>query len=477
MMARKKASMWRFVVVAVVGLIVTAAASKPALATPEDTLEDMTPAAPADTTMPVGATPVAKVPEMSMPAKVAEAANPVQAEPLDLTPDPGIPVRITVEANTVEHPEAVKRTVYADAGAYTVLPSYERSREEEAAYLRNSSAPQMVEKGHFQNELCKQYHNCTQPPMVDEQAPPGWAPPGSISEARSEDIEARMKEALLMRWDSVSMEVLSHLEQQRQVCGVIAGLQPIADFVISSGTQKDINQATTLFELVCPRVKKIFPSATKNLDCKNLHAKTIEYSRQRHGLEMPLTADPKRVFEIGSCCNCTTTSGLYDTLKAKLEVKRLQLEDDVHALKQRTDPEQEPVVANPEIVEKLHTAGVRYYDHEGEQAKPGDVLRMKAVSQSTSQTAEATRQPPSLRRRSEEQQVITPDLYSSYVEGRRVKEPAQQDQQESRRSDDVADAEVEALRVEADQLDEAFNKETASFAQDSQKLTAAVSSF
>ena len=56
-----------------------------------------------------------------------------------------------------------------------------------------------------------------------------------------------MQSALLMRWSDFSANVLSDLEQQQQVCEVIADLQPIADFVIQSGSDGELGAATQLF--------------------------------------------------------------------------------------------------------------------------------------------------------------------------------------------------------------------------------------
>jgi hypothetical protein len=284
------------------------------------------------------------------------------------------PVRIYIEPRTekVDNPE-VSDALLKDL---PIQPTYEKSREEKAQYLRSSEIPKMVDTGFFQTELCKKWHNCTRPAPVDEHARPQKVSPGHISMVHREELEARMQSALLMRWDTVEANALSDLEAQRQVCKIIAGLQPIADLVVQSGSDEDIEEATGIFAVVCPRVKSTFPKATARLDCKDLHSKTVAYSNAAE-------RDASTVFDIGSCCNCSQTEKHYQHAKADLDRQNKELINAVKESRHRlaTSP---PVVAEPQIVGSLSSIGARFVEPEDAEAAPGNDLRMKAVSEKAS---------------------------------------------------------------------------------------------
>ena len=137
--------------------------------------------------------------------------------------------------------------------------------------------PTMVEEGHFERILCEAYENCTDAAPIDENAKPDEVGDGQIERERSHELRQRMREALLMRWDTVETNLLTDVQKQMGVCNVLDTLQPTG----SRSPEKILTDATRLFALTCPRVKQVFPHKTLGLYRQNLHSKVIEFSKDR----------------------------------------------------------------------------------------------------------------------------------------------------------------------------------------------------
>jgi len=252
----------------------------------------------------------------------------------------------------------------------------------------------MVEEGHFERILCEAYNNCTDPVPIDENAIPVEVGEGSIEKERSHELRQRMREALLMRWDTVETNLLTEVQKQMGVCHVLDKLQPIADLVVASGKKSEIADATRLFALVCPRVKQVFPHKTLGLDCQNLHSKVIEYSKDR---------DVEKLFHIGSCCNCPKAQKKYDEMSSMLDKQHMNLRN---AFESGKAAPVDPLEVTPHIVDSINSTGVKIFTEEEnhptvktfdakdledqiyipEDSSISDAnqLRMKVVSQKTS---------------------------------------------------------------------------------------------
>ena len=261
--------------------------------------------------------------------------------------------------------------------------------------------PTMVEEGHFERILCEAYNNCTDPAPIDERAKPAEVGEGQIGRERSHELRQRMREALLMRWDTVETNLLTDVQKQMGVCKVLDTLQPIADLVVASGEDAEIADATRLFALICPRVKQVFPHKTLGLDCQNLHSKVIEFSKDR---------DVDKLFHIGSCCNCPKAQEKYDEMSNMLDEQHDMLRN---AFEKGKSTKVDPLEVTPHIVDSINSTGVRIFteqEHHPRVRKFNDLkdqiyipeedssipdaqrLRMKVVSQKTStQTSSSKR--------------------------------------------------------------------------------------
>lgn len=242
-----------------------------------------------------------------------------------------------------------------------VVPTYVMSeKEKEGVYVEK---PKMVESGYFDRLLCEAYGNCTNLPPVDEQAVPYYVETGDIDKMKRRKLREKMREALLMRWESVSANMLTDLDKQKAVCQALDTLQPIADLVISAGTDADIADATRLFALVCPRVKKAFPHHSLGLDCQSLHAKVVEYSKH---------PDVDEIFDIGRCCNCRKAEKQYAEMSNMLDRQHAKLE---RAFERGKKSEPTPLETSPDIVDVINSTDVRvvYTEQEMSEMKRGYV--------------------------------------------------------------------------------------------------------
>ena len=212
--------------------------------------------------------------------------------------------------------------------------------------------PTMVEEGHFERILCEAYENCTDAAPIDENAKPDEVGDGQIERERSHELRQRMREALLMRWDTVETNLLTDVQKQMGVCNVLDTLQPIADLVVASGKDTEIADATRLFALICPRVKQVFPHKTLGLDCQNLHSKVIEFSKDR---------DVDKLFHIGSCCNCPKAQKKFDEMSNMLDKQHDMLRN---AFEKGKAAKVDPLKVSPEIVDSINSTGVRVYTEE-----------------------------------------------------------------------------------------------------------------
>ena len=156
--------------------------------------------------------------------------------------------------------------------------------------------PTMVEEGHFERILCRAYERTARTRLRSTRTlKPDEVGDGQIERERSHELRQRMREALLMRWDTVEMNLLTWMFKSRWACVMYwTRFSSIMDLVVASGKDTEIADATRLFALICPRVKQVFPHKTLGLDCQNLHSKVIEFSKDR---------DVDKLFHIGSCCN------------------------------------------------------------------------------------------------------------------------------------------------------------------------------
>ena len=92
-----------------------------------------------------------------------------------------------------------------------IVPNYVPTEAEKEEMLKVK--PTMVEEGHFERILCEAYENCTDATPIDENAKPDEVGDGQIEKERSHELRQRMREALLMRWDTVETNLLTDVQK------------------------------------------------------------------------------------------------------------------------------------------------------------------------------------------------------------------------------------------------------------------------